>query len=293
MSAAAALAGGVREVIESVVDELDRPPSLVELLTILADGVRTMPAGALTDAHPDEIVGLVERPPAADRSTGAVSELNDNAFVVAAAAFGDWAEAGPPVPLAGLASALLATLREVGPDLRDPADAARLTAVTPELRRARARPRVGDVIAVPPGHLVVLLCRNRIGTAFGLFRGAFPAQAAPADLRTHATGTAVYSEERAIHSGRWRIVGHDEGLLDAFPGEPEIYHLPLPGTPSIPGLPVIGEFGAAETADGRLRDISEAEARAVDLRGAYRQSYLYELFEMELPRLIARPSPPR
>ncbi len=77
--------------------------------------------------------------------------------------------------------------------------------------------------------------------------------------------------------GTWPVVGHDEGLLAAFPSEPEIYHWPDPTWPGI------GEFGSAETAADVRRDISEAEAREVGLLdGTYCQVYLEEELQAKL-----------
>ena len=48
----------------------------------------------------------------------------------------------------------------------------------------------------------------------------------------------------------------------------------------------MGEFGSAETADGNLRDLTAAEARAIDLNGSYQQYYEHGQFEQALPELI-------
>jgi hypothetical protein len=50
----------------------------------------------------------------------------------------------------------------------------------------------------------------------------------------------------------------------------------------------VGEYGSAETASGRLRDLSAAEAHAVDLNGSYRQVYLDEEFEQAVDDLLTR-----
>ncbi|MEV4640018.1 hypothetical protein AB0J80_21980 [Actinoplanes sp. NPDC049548] len=285
------LASGLRDVVDAVEEDLGRPPRLVELLEILRDGARTLPEGALADAHPDEIKSFVERPRARARDTTVVGELNDNAYAVAAAAFHHWWQtgSGAPISAADLAPAILDALRHVGSALLEPPEVARLTAITVQLRRAKARARIADILAVPTGdagyHLVVLVCRNRFGAGFGVIGGRYPLRTPPGDLAPAATGIVRYSDEEAIASGRWRIVGADERLLRRFPAEPEIYHRPQP---PIPGVPRIGEFGAAETPAGRLRDLTAAEARIIDLQG-YPQVSLHEQFESLLADLSHRP----
>jgi hypothetical protein len=289
----AVLVEGCRAVLGAFGDDIGRAPGLVELVEILHDGVRTLPDEILVDAHPDEIVGFIERPRVQSSDTEALGDLNDAAYVAASAAFNAWWQAGPgqPITVADLAAVVLEAVRQVGPDLLDAAEVARLTAIAPKLRHAKARARIGDIIAVPTGdhayHLVVLVCRNSFGTAFGLFRGRHPLRIPPANLAAAATGVAIYSAEDAIKTGRWRIAGHNEQVLGCFPAEPEIYHRPQP---PIPGIPAIGEFGAAETAAGRLRDLTPAEAREIDLAGSYRQTYLPKSFEQALAGLIARHS---
>ncbi|MEJ3748634.1 hypothetical protein WEI85_35805 [Actinomycetes bacterium KLBMP 9797] len=293
-SSSSVLTHGIRRVLQAFEEDIGRAPRLGELLEILPWGVRTLPGEALVDAHPDEIVGFVPRPGARARDTSVVGELNDSPFVLAADAFNDWWQAGSgkPITVADLAEAVLEALRQIGTIVQDPTQLARLTAVTPTLRRAKARARVGDIISVPAGrldqHLVVILCRNRFGTAFGLIRGRYPLRRPATELDAAATGIAVYCDEHAITSRRWRIVGHDDRLLGRFPTDPEIYHRPQP---PFPGMPPVGEFGSAETASGPLRDLTAAEAHAIDLDGSYQQVYLHDQFEEVIAALIARRSP--
>lgn len=77
----------------------------------------------------------------------------------------------------------------------------------------------------------------------------------------------VYSDDRLIVNGEWLVVGNDGRLRELFPAEPEIYHRP--------GLaPEVGEFGAAESPDGTLRQIDQEEAEAVGLHDrSYNQAY--------------------
>lgn len=285
------LADGIRDVVEAFRQEVGRAPALVELLEVLHHGARTLPDEALSDARPNEIIGFLEHPRARLRTIDAVRDLNDVAFVDASEAFNSWWQEvlGAPMTAAELGASVLGALREGGLSLSGEPAVATIESITPRLKRAKARARVGDIIAVPAGdgshYLVVVICRNAFGIGFGLLRGRHTLPTQVAHLGATATGVAVYSDAEAIAGGRWRIVGHDDGLLAHFPADPEIYHRPQP---PFPGLPPIGAFGAAETAGGRLRDIDEAEARRVDLLDTYQQSYLSETLAGELPALLAR-----
>ncbi|MEU9829336.1 hypothetical protein [Micromonospora chersina] len=284
------LAEGFREVLDAFEEDAGRAPYLVELLEILREGARTLPDDALADGHPDEIVSFVERPRARARNTGVLGGLNDGPFVAASDAFNHWWRigSGGPITLVDLAAVVLEALRYVGSALLDSSEVARLTAITPKRRRAKARARIGDIIAMPTGnhdyHLVVLVCRNRFGAAFGLIRGRYPLRNPTVGLTAAAAGIVRYCDEEAISTGRWRIVGHDNQLLDCFPADPEIYH---PPEPLLDGLPTVGEFGSGETATGQLRDLTATEALAIDLTGSYEQVYLHEHFEPAIAEIIA------
>ncbi|SBT65651.1 hypothetical protein GA0070622_2652 [Micromonospora sediminicola] len=276
--------------LDAFEEDAGRAPHLVELLEILREGARTLPNNALADGHPDEIVGFVVRPRTRARNTDVLGGLNDGPYVAASDAFNHWWQtgAGAPITLVDLAAVVLEALRYVGPALLDSSEVARLTAITPKRRRAKARARIGDIIAVPTDnhhyHLVVLVCRNRFGAAFGLIRGRYPLRNPPAGLTAAATGIVRYCDEEAISTRRWRIVGHDSQQLGWFPADPEIYHRP---GPLLEGLPTVGEFGSGETATGHLRDLTAAEALAIDLAGSYEQVYLHEHFEPALAEFIA------
>lgn len=84
-------------------------------------------------------------------------------------------------------------------------------------------------------------------------------------------------------------MGHDENLLLAFPAQPEIYHRPQP---LIPGVSPVGRFGAAETADRKLRDVSREEAERLGLLNpGFRQTYPSPILVKELSTLIADDPP--
>jgi hypothetical protein len=43
--------------------------------------------------------------------------------------------------------------------------------------------------------VLVLLCRNRFGTAFGLLRGSYPRHGPAGDLHAAVTGVAIHADE--------------------------------------------------------------------------------------------------
>ncbi len=83
----------------------------------------------------------------------------------------------------------------------------------------------------------------------------------------------------AVTSGRWRIIGHHEGLLRLFPAAPEMFHrrrADLPG-------PSVGPHGAAEKPDGSLRPLTAEEAQEIGLFDpGFQQFYFGEDLERRL-----------
>ncbi len=93
------LAKGVREVLDAFVKGLGHAPGWWGCLRSCTTVRVPCPDDALTDAHPDEIVGFVERPRARSRTTKALADLNDGPYVAASRAFNEWWQAGPGVPI--------------------------------------------------------------------------------------------------------------------------------------------------------------------------------------------------
>jgi len=200
-----------------------------------------------------------------------VGDLGDAVFAEAAEALAELArEIGArqqrPVTLTELAAALTSGIRITSGLASDGTeDLVAIDVVQPKVAR---RMKFGDIVAIPEEQgyrLAVVLAKNVWGTALGLFAETFPSPRAAA-LGTKATVPYV------VHNGVWKVVGHDESLIALFP-EPEIYHAPNPNASD----PTLHGYGAAETVDGRLRPISEEEARRVGLTdGSYDQGYLSE-----------------
>jgi hypothetical protein len=91
----------------------------------------------------------------------------------------------------------------------------------------------------------------------------------------------VYTGSEFVSSGRWQHVDDWPDLLVAFSADPEIYHSKSDNMSN----PAIGPHGAAETAAGRLRNLSEVEWRTSPLAYPdYRQIMLEEGLEEHLRR---------
>jgi hypothetical protein len=264
----------MREIVAAMTDELGERPSITELVDVL---MQSLPLGddrLDLPLFPEKFVAIGEDKRPIPRSASRVGELNDAAFVSAARMISILLERrarpGHSVSADDLLSDLVDTIRGVPLDLlaRPPAELREIHISGPPARRS---PKVGDLVAIPAVaggyYLALIVARNRFGTAFGFFRGRHdvprPRRTAAADVNPHP----IYSDERSILSGRWRIVGNVDRLLSLFPDDPEIYH----------------RMGVAETADGATREVSDEEAAQVGLsNGGYRQAYMSEVLQREL-----------
>lgn len=147
-----------------------------------------------------------------------------------------------------------------------------------------ARPKPGTVLAIPAAgggyRLASVITRNRFGTALGIVDGVVAIPSVGAAKGMPVLPRPFYTDDRAVADGTWRVVGHDDALRMRFPQDPEIYHeSPSP----FPGVNV-GEFGAAETADGSMRLIDADEAREVGLGVDYRQGLMSETLQAMLDK---------
>lgn len=262
-------ATGLGEVAAEFADEMGGAPTLAEFLEILGWAV---PDSDLPSPLPLRAT-LKGNKRYSGSAPSRVVELNDNVFEEARSCL---------VPLfrlldgsvtpEGFASLVLRLLNSGRITMSD-VDGADVRKIAAEGRQKRVtKADIGDVVAIPVAdryRIGVVVAKNRFGTALGLFDGVSGTGRLTADLRAEPGPHPLYTEESLIKKGTWRIVGHDESLLDLFPAEPEIYHKPG----AWPGIDT-GEFGAAEPADGPLRLIDEAEAREVGLAdGTYRQTW--------------------
>jgi hypothetical protein len=288
-------AEGIKEVADEFAAEMRHRPSCADLFEILTWALRTGDKDKLSDVNTYNIIALRPqmkkrdgRPDSLDRdySGGAVAGLNDAVFVAASdfllrlvKAFKD--ATGRLPSLTDFCDLLVDGLRQCDELLLDDIFPAQITSVKPEvLKQKKITPRVGDIVAIPARNgdyfFAVVLAKNAFGTAYGLFEGTSRLKPVSKDSHPAVNPRPVYSADDLIESGRWKIIGHDEGLLSLFPEEPEIYHRQRADRPN----PQLGPYGAGETASGKLRPLTREEAEEIGLLGdEYRQSYLPETLE--------------
>ncbi|MFF6984292.1 hypothetical protein ACFZAV_43020 [Streptomyces sp. NPDC008343] len=211
-------------------------------------------------------------------SSSLVGELGDSIFADAASFMAAMAEGvhGHPLSPSELASSLAVTIGSSNIPLEDVAGD-EITELTTHASKKISKPKIGDVLAVPASageyYLAAVVARNRFGTALGFLRGRFRVPRPVSEERIAVYRFPIYTDDRLVATGQWKVVGHDEKLLSLFPAEPEIYHSPDLQWPGVD----LGEFGAAEKATGEIRLIGLDEARQVGLLdGTYQQSYLGE-----------------
>jgi hypothetical protein len=257
----------VRAIADQFREELQRNPSLGELLELLTMGLRSQRA---------ELKAL--RPvPAATTRRSSVKELNDAAFDEATSLMADLLASleanGMEVPLGEVVGPVLTALRGCSDILPE---AAKLTAIRVETRKLKNRRiRVGDLVAIPAEagrrFLAIVVAKNHFGVAYGFFNSAV--------LKTHhlVDPHPIYSGEEFVRRGLWKIFGHDEDLLALFPKEPEIFHYPSRSEPAL------GEFGAGETPSGTLRQLGRKEAQELGLETEqYVASFMPDMLETYL-----------
>ena len=289
-------AAGLRDISDEFADEMGRRPTSLELFEILTWGLRSCRDDALVDVHPANVIGLAPKvkgavrvPRGTDDAESAVGELNDSAFVTANDFLSELtgairADTGQPPTLDALCAVLVEGLQRCDEHMLVGVSPAQIVGIRTETGKARKIvTKVGDVVAIPAKNgeyfIASVLAKNRFGTAYGLFDGTSRLKPVSASSHPRPKRHPMYSGDRLVASGRWKIIGHDEGLLSLFPAEPEIYHREQ----VIPGGAEIGPYGSGETAEGRLRHLTLEEAEEIGLlRGDYNQAYLEEDLEDHL-----------
>ncbi|MFF4053870.1 hypothetical protein ACFYZ5_45525 [Streptomyces chartreusis] len=207
-----------------------------------------------------------------------LSELDDSIFASAASLMAVMAEGvdGDPLSPSELAASLAVTIRSSNISLDD-VSGEEIAELGTQVSKKIAKPKIGDILAIPTSagdyYVAAIVARNRFGTALGFLRGKFRVPRPVGGEHVEVYPLPVYTDDRLVGTGQWKVIDHDEKLLPLFPSEPEIYHAPDLQWPGVD----IGEFGAAEKANGEIRLIGLDEARQVGLLdGTYQQSYLGE-----------------
>jgi hypothetical protein len=286
---------GWAELIRQFTDEVGRIPSGSELAEVLTWALRSF-VDQVEGFPPDAVVEVVR-----GRSSGGgagqsksekrarkiafeVDQLNDSVFVIAADLVSGAVAASARVVGRPSAQVVLNLLHDGLEQARAskvvelPDDSVGHWKIRASRKKAQIRTRVGDIVAVPVGRgnyrHVIVVAKNDFGTAVGILDGPGPlhptAPLRPTGLRP------VYVGEESIGDGSWPIVGHDEEPLEHFDQDPEIFHDNDPNLPD----PMIGPFGSGETASGRMRKLTEAEANEIGLLDeSYRQFLLPQQLE--------------
>ncbi|GAA2723381.1 hypothetical protein [Actinocorallia aurantiaca] len=278
-------------VTEGFTEELGGEPALGELLEIIAQAVpfdsELVEGARLPVRFKAELARGRRYTPPADSRT---AELNDNTFAEASSLVSFLTEHFAPAggkhsSYEFLGPLLLQVLHSAETPLAD-LDPRTVSGLAVEHPKGKPGGKPGDIVAIPAKNglfrFAVLVARNQFGLALGFLEGA---SRVPRPKPPLTPGAVFYTDDLLITSGDWPVVARDEHLLALFPAEPEIYH----GTDlAFPGVSV-GEFGAAETPSGELREIDEDEARAVGLLdGTYQQAYM----SSHLQRLLLEGSLP-
>ena len=273
---------GLRELADDFAEAVGRKPTPVELCDLIAYGVQSSREQLFDDVPTNAAVTALRPKLRGGDGNGdgdgnsspstAVEELDDNVFSQANGLVTDLGrayhgETGERPKLQALCDVLVEALHRCGADVISGAQPEDIVGIEPELREAAggsARP--GDIVAIPaPGgdyFTAVVVTRNQAGTAYGVFRGTRGAEPVSASDRPEVIPHPIYSGDELVNDGSWPIVGHDEGLLELFPEEPEVFR----GAPLMPDVePEAGEFGSAETPSGQRRDLTEEEAEEIGL----------------------------
>jgi hypothetical protein len=264
---------------QEVASALDSRPTVAELLEILGWGAQSL----RDELAEDPPIPVIFTPSPRSSAPSRAGELDDSVYVDAGDILSMLARGftdvhGSKPTLGDLANLIVRGLAAAGPDVAEGASG--LKRVTTPVRKARKRPKSGDIVAIPATngqyHLAVVVTRDDFGTAFGVFEGTHPVKPVSAANHPHPEPIPLYADDEAVQSGRWPIIGHDDDLPAKF-SEPEIFH------PSRDDRPNLGPHGAAETASGKLRQLTENEARKAGLlEPGFTQTYLWEYFEQRL-----------
>jgi hypothetical protein len=286
------LAAHLDEIASEARTALDRPLTLAELLEVLTWGLQTLDPALVKSSGSLGTARLKARTEDGEQSADggdAIDELGDAVFTAASDLFADLAhqlrddERKPPT-IKSLLGALADTVRDGPSDLISDVAPSEIRGIDAEFSSKAKNRKVqeGDIVAIPTGdgdfRLAVVLARNRFGLALGLLEGTHALRPART-TRLRPTGHPIHTDEEAVRSGRWQVVGHDENLRSQFP-EPEIFHAPRRGS----SRSDLGEYGAGETADGTLRKLDRQEAEELGLLdGTYRQVRTHDDLEEWLP----------
>ncbi|MGI5176093.1 hypothetical protein ACQEVZ_07180 [Dactylosporangium sp. CA-152071] len=262
--------------LEEMADQLERTPTLAEFAEVFSRSVPAEDARIDIERSPAVIVATAGNKRVSG-DTAQVDDLEDHVYAAVSNVFNVLVTTWPGSDAPKL-SALLVEISEV---LREmPAQSVtgvgRNTRLKLQGPSAHRRPQPGDVVSIPSGkggyRLAVVVARNRFGIAYGLFKGRHAIPRIPGN--DHAIyPLPVYSDDRSVTNGTWKILGTRESLLQRFPRDPVIYHFK----------------GPAESPDGTLRELSEEEVVLTELaKSYYNQAYMSHVLQDELDQGLCK-----
>jgi len=290
------VAGHLDDLWTEVEEDLDAEPGVDVVLGVLATTIETTQEEWFSKASGRDLRGFEwkesgGRARSSVTAAGAVSELGDAVFTRAADFLGELVarielDLGDKPTLEQFCK-LLVSAAGIAERARALAAVEGLKASLARTEAGRVKIRIGDIVEIPSGsggaYRAVVVARNNMGTAFGIFAG--PGATMNRSPR-RSIPLVLYSGERALKEGRWRIIGRDEAALAAFPAVPEIYYQ----KDLDPGNPELGAFGGAKApGGGAMRQISREEAQEVGLLdGTYNTTYLEDFLVQWLDQNRAR-----
>lgn len=221
-----------------------------------------------------------------------LESLDDHFFSLATSLFAELcreieAETGEKPTIAELCEILSWGIRSCSADLFKDVEPANVVGLKAEVKRRGKTPlRLGDLVAIPaPGggcFRVVFLAKNTHGWAFGIFRGRYPLRPPAASWRPEILTRPVYTDQRAVTDGRWRIIGNAPDLTALFPDVPYYY-----AKRHHRHNDEIGPHGAVESLDGSYRQLTAEEAAKVGLDDPrFENSCMCEQFVIYLEEMI-------
>lgn len=239
-----------------------------------------------------------------------ILDLDDHCFVLAGDYLTDLCrqvekEAGRKPSIEELCELLTWGLRSCSLDILADVNPCNVLALKPKLlRKGKITVKPGDLVAIPARgggyYFTVFITQEWAdGPAFGIIKGKYTLKPPSEDWQPDTLQPPVYSDNRLIASGRWRVIGNYPHLLKLFPEHPEIYYphkaaalVCSTGKGAIIRPGEVGPYGSAVTPGGRgVRHVSKEEAEALGLlSGEYHQGLLAEEFEEFLERRLGASS---
>ncbi|MBL7696580.1 MAG: hypothetical protein JNK79_00410 [Chitinophagaceae bacterium] len=223
-----------------------------------------------------------------DKAVDYTSDLNDNCFVVASDIVADFAkkvskESNKKMTAEIFFDSITEALHQIKDPLFEDVDQHDIEKILPGYSSSKTQKiKKGDVVSVPLPKdsfaLMVAIGDTSFGTGYGVidkrFNNFSPNQLKDEEVLKYP----LFGSNKLPEKGKWKMVFHDESLLNLFPGTLEKFHSPLLFEEAKP-------FGLAETSDGTLRKLSKEEA---DKIGVAEKDFKQVMLPEEIERYLDR-----